>query len=1546
MDGHRGKRRLDSADDAEGQGELSVMGSDLQSLGGLNYKPRCVPAHEGPGFRVPSRQKASRRLMFVPDDASSLPAARALANEESAACADEQQTADGLLPTHCGVFFLCFPGPSLSLTAEARRNRKAYMDARRPTGLRVVDRSYSSPSVQGCANNGIQLNLLSPVVPLRHVMWISCAWLRVLLLARRKRKAFMLATKPPGSFSYCHGVAHVTPWFGYTLLRVHLSMCFDMTFQARQMQAANDPTPRLLPVEMMQTCLSHQPADIASLKCMVVSLEFCLKDLELYNYGAGIMAEKLIPHTRHECSTSLLDTNTRYQSTIFTPLYLGGPTQTCQYCGARFCSEERVRGVGSVASPVYNKCCKGGSIFLPPYRPPPEPLLSLLNGQDQALSRHFYDNIRRYNAMFAMTSMGVKVIESINDGRGPYVFKISGQLCHRIGSLIPPPDKRPEYCQLYIFDTVNEVRNRMAVAAYDASHFKPNEAVVRSLVDMFDTYNPIVKLFRTARNRLSDQPNDHYFIKLFAAPSEHGNVYSAPVASEVVGLVVNDLGTTDEGRDLVVEDHASQLQRVKETHCKFMAMQYPILFPYGEDGFHENLKYRRCHRSNSIKRKDVTMLEYFAYRLHDRAEDFNTPLRCKRLTQSYEVDAFCCVEHGRLSHYRTKSFQLKYRTCKYKALVQAVSSGVTEASSAGQRVILPSSCVGTPRYYYQNYQDCVALCRRFGCPDLFITFTCNAAWPEIQDALSPIPGQHPSDRPDIVDRVFEMKLKIFMDDIIKKKFFGPITGVVYTIEFQKRGLPHVHLILWLQKDKPLDADQIDTFISAQLPDQSIDPIGFDVVSKFMIHGPCGTLNPSSPCMADGECTKFYPKEFCDKTTVLSNGHIRYARPENGITTDKNDVNIDNRFVVPQNVDLLVKYQAHINVEAVNRDAWRLLEFDIHHTNPAVERLPVHLPLENNVLYTEEDYLEEVIENSRNAVTKLTAWFEANRSSLPHASEFTYVEFPEHFTWHADSKYWAPRHNNRPKVGRIANVAPNQGEPFYLRMLLHIVKGARYYSDLRTVAGQKHQTFHAACEALGLLGDDREWSQAMTDASYWALPYELRELFVTLLLFSQVTNPAKLFDEFAHLMGDDIRYRINKLSSGISIPSLEQYIRSHVLLELEKLLKNAGYILAHFHLPQPEHVSPDFENRLIIDELAYASSDTMVKATSQIGQLNANQKYIFDAIVHSVLNNHGDTFFVYGYGGTGKTFLWNALLNSIRSQGKIALAVASSGIAALLLPGGRTPHSRFKIPLNIHEHSVCSIRKHTHLSGLIEQTSLIIWDEAPVNHKHCFEALDRTLRDIMSSANHDSANKQFGGITVVLGGDFRQTLPVIPNAKKQEILAASITRSYLWHRCKLLQLTENMRLKSPTLSPSDRIELEQFAQWLLSIGDGTVPGTPTDKPNTNWVQVPEYLLLPPEQRNLDGLISFVYRSEPHVTDTADYLCERAILAPTNEVAATINEQIIKQIATDEMSYYSCDSIDDSTPNYCNTESLYPTEFLNTIQMSGLPDHCYSLKWVFP
>ena len=170
----------------------------------------------------------------------------------------------------------------------------------------------------------------------------------------------------------------------------------------------------------------------------------------------------------------------------------------CPHCGALFWNEERVRGSGGHDMPIYNKCCRGGSIVLPPYKTSPEPLLGLLNSSDTTLSNHFFDGIRCYNSMFAMTSTGVYVINSINDGRGPYVFKISGQLCHRIGSLIPSGGKRPEYCQLYIFDTENEVRNRMAVSSHENGTFRPNEAIVASLLTMLDSHNPVIRAFRIA----------------------------------------------------------------------------------------------------------------------------------------------------------------------------------------------------------------------------------------------------------------------------------------------------------------------------------------------------------------------------------------------------------------------------------------------------------------------------------------------------------------------------------------------------------------------------------------------------------------------------------------------------------------------------------------------------------------------------------------------------------------------------------------------------------------------------------------------------------------------------------------------------------------------------------------------------------------------------------------------------------------------------------------------------------------------------------------
>jgi len=256
------------------------------------------------------------------------------------------------------------------------------------------------------------------------------------------------------------------------------------------------------------------------------------------------------------------------------------------------------------------------------------------------------------------------------------------------------------------------------------------------------------------------------------------------------------------------------------------------------------------------------------------------------------------------------------------------------------------------------------------------------------------------------------------------------------------------------------------------------------------------------------------------------------------------------------------------------------------------------------------------------------------------------------------------------------------------MLLHIVKGATSFSEIRTITRHEYPTFRSACEALGLLGDDQEWSLALNDAAQWASPYQLRQLFITLLLFCEVTNPRNLFHDHAAKMSEDIRYHMNRNSSIPNSSASDLFVNSSLLFELDKLLRDAGYCLSHFNLPIPDNIgSASTHNRLLLDELSYDVTTLAASIANDIPKLNNNQKIVFHSISNSVLSNEGRTFFVYGYGGTAKTFLWTTLLNFIRSKGKIALAVASSGIAALLLPGGRTPHSRFKIPLDIRENSM-------------------------------------------------------------------------------------------------------------------------------------------------------------------------------------------------------------------------------------------------------------------
>ncbi len=197
-------------------------------------------------------------------------------------------------------------------------------------------------------------------------------------------------------------------------------------------------------------------------------------------------------------------------------------------------------------------------------------------------------------------------------------------------------------------------------------------------------------------------------------------------------------------------------------------------------------------------------------------------------------------------------------------------------------------------------------------------------------------------------------------------------------------------------------------------------------------------------------------------------------------------------------------------------------------------------------------------------------------------------------------------------------------------------------------------------------------------------------------------------------------------------------------------------------------------------------------------LNQHQRSIYDNVIDVVhdLRPVDKTFFVDGLGGAGKTFLYECLLNKVRSTGDITLSLTSSGIATLLLEGGCTAHSRFKIPVaGLCGSSTCYVPLNNPQATLIRATRLIVWDEAPMAHKHVFEAVNRTLQHVMGAVDPALKDMLFGGKVVVMGGDFMQILHVVPRGTKGQIVDASLKRSaVLWHRVKVRQLHENMRVQ--------------------------------------------------------------------------------------------------------------------------------------------------------
>ncbi|GJY69946.1 hypothetical protein Tco_0472928 [Tanacetum coccineum] len=759
--------------------------------------------------------------------------------------------------------------------------------------------------------------------------------------------------------------------------------------------------------------------------------------------------------------------------------------------------------------------------------------------------------------------------------------------------------------------------------------------------------------------------------------------------------------------------------------------------------------------------------------IYDTQNEIDNRIKCvRRLCQQFIVDAYTMIERERMSYIKNQQKDLRSETySKLEKLAQEEDSGV---KLRGKKVVLPSSFTGSPRYMMQNYLDAMTICKVYGYPDLFITFTCNPKWPEISRFVSDH-GLKAEDRPDTITRVFKQKLDTLMKDFKDNHYFGRLKAAVYTVEFQKRGLPHAHILLFLEeKDKMTTPAHIDKYISAEIPDKNEDPQLYQIVTDHMMHGPCGADRPTCPCTVKKKCTKKFPKQFNDKTFIDESGYAIYKRRNDGITIRKSGTELHNGYVVPYNPGLLRRYQSHINVEWCNQvgsikylfkyinkgpdrvtaaledvevdeikdyydcrylsaceAAWRIYGFDIHYRFPPVERLPFHLPGEQSVIFDATDSIDYALEKASVNETKFIAWMERNKTDTK-AQELLYHEFPIYYVWKPEERIWLPRQKGT-CIGRVHHVPPSFGELFYLRILLNKVKGAQDWIDFKKYDNVVYPTYKDACQARGLLEDDKEYIDGLLEASLWGTGNYLRSFFVMLIMTDSMSRPEIVYEKTWQVLAADVLH-VERIKSNDPDLELSDIQRKNICLTYieHMLLCNNKSLNQIPNMPYPnEMYTMASYNRLVSDELKYDKDKLRVEHRRLYTTLTSEQKGIYKTLIDAVNGEKGGMFFVYGYGGTGKTYLYKTLSAALRSKGEIVLNVASSGIAALLLEGGRTAHSRFAIPINIADDSMCHIAADSDLAELIRMSKLIIWDEAPMTHRHCYEAFDRTLRDISS-----------------------------------------------------------------------------------------------------------------------------------------------------------------------------------------------------------------------
>jgi len=572
-----------------------------------------------------------------------------------------------------------------------------------------------------------------------------------------------------------------------------------------------------------------------------------------------------------------------------------------------------------------------------------------------------------------------------------------------------------------------------------------------------------------------------------------------------------------------------------------------------------------------------------------------------------------------------------------------------------------------------------------------------------------------------------------------------------------------------------------------------------------------------------------------------------------------------------------------------------------------------------------------------------------------------------------------------------NINPTAGEQYYLRMLLLHVKGCKSYADVRTVeldSGEEivYDTFREACVKRGLLADDKEWFHCMQDAMDVQTNYTMiLQLFVILVLFSEVQNPLKLWKHFEEPLMENVQYRYPSLQTE------PDAAHDQLLHEMQLQFTTHDRSPAEFNLPTP---SPNYANRpppqhrsahhqnhtpdehpppedsalgqifsnlskelqtSILHYDAHLLHDTNTQMLKSMAATNPTQIAVYNKIFHHIVHYLSDTserqpcaYFIDAPAGTGKTYLLQALIAAFRSLHYLVLPMATSGIAATNFVDGRTAHGRLKIPIPISETSMLDVPIQSQLAAALKcSTCILIWDETANCDNLNISAVDRTLRSLTGQ------DCFMGGIPFIAASDPRQILPVIPHGSRGTIVHHTLYNSdTIWPHFIKARLILNMRVLTQG-EPDD----QEFADWLLTVGEGTHPPPEegiTPAVPANSIQLPAEICIDNTQHTDDPLnedlanasikklLDFVYEAMNTVFDLGDFFAQREIVAPTLQAVAEINELMTDRMQTEELICLSADTTEER-PH----KSPLPQEYLNALNyITGLPPHKLRLRVGMP